>query len=822
MTDLDKSTDLELRVAGTTEAWTLSLRLTRPEDGADVERGPFPTALEPTALLALAGDPAAYGAALRAMLFAGQGAVAAFAEARAITLDAGRQLRLRLHVPPPLQHLRWETLIDPCSGRPLALEGALLLSRYLSGDDYQPVYRGPRPATRTLIAVAAPVDVAHFGLAPVERAVELRRVGDAIGDMGPTVTLGSAGEPVTWEALQAELLRGYDIFYLVAHGALLAGQPILYLERSDGTTAPTSGVPLADLVRALSARRPRLVVLASCASAGDGYADALAALGPQLARAGVPAVLAMQGRLSVGSNARFQAAFFGELMRDGLVDRAVSIARHAIHQEPDWWMPVLYTRLRTGRIWGGDEPAGAYVEQRRLDAAMPAQATVGVPSEIWVQICLAGSAGFRAQLPSHTRFGDEISAADVNETALPLLFPQGPDGEPQPLKLRIELDAPDFKLNEPLIETLLLPRQDTARLIFNLTPTRARRRSRVHIAVRQLQPDGSLAIVGSAAVETSILSRGAGLVAQIAWNLTSIAMAVAVVGGPQGKDGPAANRGDHGAPDAPRTTEAGSNISSRNNSIVEVGALNKSVVYSNSVVYSIPSTQQASPGLRKQVTRDTPAPRFPPKGGPLRILALTPDAATSAPARAREQAERAMAWAKLGARGDIVVDEIAPVTPSALADYLAGGPQPHIVHFAGQGRYADAQWWLVLDDGHGGEVQMPVDGSASRFGSPQLVVLCPPESTSHTQPGQLTELTEALCSAGVRAVLALPPALGSAWAGPFTASLYSSLAYGEALQRAVELAWADSAGKQADEDPYHVLPLALATRRPARYYLFAP
>jgi tetratricopeptide (TPR) repeat protein len=49
--------------------------------------------------------------------------------------------------------------------------------------------------------------------------------------------------------------------------------------------------------------------------------------------------------------------FLRELRRDGQVDRAMAVARGAVRERPDWWMPVLYMRLADGRIYdpsGGD------------------------------------------------------------------------------------------------------------------------------------------------------------------------------------------------------------------------------------------------------------------------------------------------------------------------------------------------------------------------------------------------------------------------------------------------------------------------------------
>jgi hypothetical protein len=119
-----------------------------------------------------------------------------------------------------------------------------------------------------------------------------------------------------------------------------------------------SGEDLVERIRNLYANlRPVLIVLASCQSAGTGpvrTADAqgaLAALGPRLAQAGIPAVLAMQGDVLMDTVADFMPAFFEELVKEGKVDRAMAVARGKVSAKDDWWMPVLFLRLRGGQIW---------------------------------------------------------------------------------------------------------------------------------------------------------------------------------------------------------------------------------------------------------------------------------------------------------------------------------------------------------------------------------------------------------------------------------------------------------------------------------------
>jgi hypothetical protein len=146
--------------------------------------------------------------------------------------------------------------------------------------------------------------------------------------------------------------KDYDILYLACHGALYKGEPWLLLEDQDGKGERVGGAHLVEHLRSLEVR-PRLIVLASCESAGTGVAgaQALAALGPRLAEAGVPAVLAMQGTVSMETVGELLPAFFRALWEDGRVDHALAVARGRVRNRPDRWMPALFLRLKNGRIW---------------------------------------------------------------------------------------------------------------------------------------------------------------------------------------------------------------------------------------------------------------------------------------------------------------------------------------------------------------------------------------------------------------------------------------------------------------------------------------
>jgi hypothetical protein len=158
--------------------------------------------------------------------------------------------------------------------------------------------------------------------------------------------------------IMAALREGpYDILYLLCHGALAEGVPFIWLEGEDGTSREVQAIELVQHISGMRAP-PRLVVLASCQSAGMGDerrtddGGVLAGLGPRLAAdAGIPAVLAMQGNLTIKSARVFIPAFFRSLAQHGQIDQAVSSARDLIREHKDAWVPVLFMRFRGGGIW---------------------------------------------------------------------------------------------------------------------------------------------------------------------------------------------------------------------------------------------------------------------------------------------------------------------------------------------------------------------------------------------------------------------------------------------------------------------------------------
>jgi hypothetical protein len=250
------------------------------------------------------------------------------------------------------------------------------------------VYLRPRANLRALVVIPGPTDAEQWpALARIDPAREEQRARANLG--GIPVKVLSGGGKASLQSLGVTLQAnedrgGFDILYLVCHGSLedKAGSravpgagpdSVLLLESEAGTTERVAGTELVQLLRDRS-HRPRLVVLASCQSGGAGNERpaesqaALAAIGPRLAAAGIPAVVAMQGDVRQDSAEKFLESFFGELAKHGQVDRGVAVARRQLVHDGhrDWWVPVLISRLDDCCIWQ-ELPAGGEEEFSNWD-----------------------------------------------------------------------------------------------------------------------------------------------------------------------------------------------------------------------------------------------------------------------------------------------------------------------------------------------------------------------------------------------------------------------------------------------------------------------
>lgn len=352
--------DLEVSIhRRASDLYTIEGRFTSAGDSAEISLGarePVEMQLDLLQLQDCLPDMQKYGQLLTQAFFV--------SEVKKIFLYAlavaeAEPLRFRLLIgptAPELHNIHWETLAHPVDGALLSANQNILFSRYLTGESWTMVELTTRAKVRALVAVAGPENLADYKLTPIDVAGETEQARASLKGI-ETTFLPYGDRRCTLASLADELRQGCDIFYLVAHGSMVNGTPYLWLEDDFGKVKRVKGKDFSEQISNLDIQ-PRLVVLASCESAGKASEDendnqALKALGPLLAEAGVPAVIAMQGKMSMASVARMMPVFFGELLEDGLVDRALASARSVLLAEKahDLWMPVLFSRLHTGALW---------------------------------------------------------------------------------------------------------------------------------------------------------------------------------------------------------------------------------------------------------------------------------------------------------------------------------------------------------------------------------------------------------------------------------------------------------------------------------------
>jgi hypothetical protein len=399
---MDSLPELEITISTANQ---VTLRFSDPGSGALPHdySGPW---TRPAGLSHPEDDPEAHGRALRDALVHDPAVSAEFTRALTLTVRATppRPLRVYLRLPSELHELSWETLLNPDDDRPLLERSQIYFFRFLQGAE-PIVTSAARP--RALVFIANPqrleteaVSSGGVRLHKVEVEKERDRARRSLSPLVPTEITSVAGQKgmASLDNLMSALRDApdpYHVLYLVCHGAVYSDGAKLWLDELDDK--PVDAQLLVNGLRDLvdPERRPRLVVLASCQSAGLPGTEALAtidrraiaAIGPKLVQeAGVGAVAAMQGNIFMRSVEVMMPAFFQELVRSGQVERAMAVARGRLRIQVDplvrgqWRVPVLFSRLKDGQIWpaGQIRPRTVYLSRaiQREDDEWPALSAV--------------------------------------------------------------------------------------------------------------------------------------------------------------------------------------------------------------------------------------------------------------------------------------------------------------------------------------------------------------------------------------------------------------------------------------------------------------
>ncbi|WP_405662403.1 CHAT domain-containing protein [Streptomyces sp. RK9] len=273
-----------------------------------------------------------------------------------------RGLRLRFDLPPHLRELPLEALCAP-AGLPqqsLALGPGYSLARSLPGGPLG--RRLPDPADepsliRLVVACASPA-----GSGPALRVdTEVAALRHELPEVAVRTTVV---ERATRERLEAALGAHGDLptaVLLIAHGTYDEdlGKGVVQLETDHGGVDPVPADLLSGIL--LKAPRLRLAVLNLCSGADssgpDGvHSEPFSGLAQALVGGGVPAVVAMRGRVSDVSAGRFSPELLKGLAANRTVDESMAAARRRIshlprHTAVEWATPALFLHAGYRHGW---------------------------------------------------------------------------------------------------------------------------------------------------------------------------------------------------------------------------------------------------------------------------------------------------------------------------------------------------------------------------------------------------------------------------------------------------------------------------------------
>ena len=280
------------------------------------------------------------------------------ARGKAESLGAIRRVRLRIDdEAAELHRLPWELMCD--DGLFIAANAQTPFSRYLpvQASWGHPLLERP---IRVLAAIANPRDVSQrYRLTPLDVERERFVLASAFAGIDPQhIRLSFLKPPVTLERLAQALQKGYHWLHFVGHGWVNARQAQLsiILENEQRESRAVTAHLFSSILTHHGAQ-PQLVFLSMCHSAVTQASrpaqDPSLGLGPQLIRAGIPAVVAMRDQVSIRTTHVLARTFYEAAASHGIADRALNQAREAVlaAELPGIASPILFMRLSSGQLW---------------------------------------------------------------------------------------------------------------------------------------------------------------------------------------------------------------------------------------------------------------------------------------------------------------------------------------------------------------------------------------------------------------------------------------------------------------------------------------
>jgi len=278
-------------------------------------------------------------------------------------------LRIRLHVnAPELANLPWEYLFNSGLNRFLALQVETPIVRYIELEERIQALT-IKPPLKILVMISTVTDSLHQ--LDVDREWQL--LNEALADLVQRglVRMERLAQ-ATLAALQQRLRQGsYDVFHFVGHGIFdeEAQDGMLLMHDDDNRRELwVSGKDLGTLLHNHSGLR--LAILNACYGARTSITTASAGAAQRLVEQGIPAVIAMQFRISDAAAIAFVHEFYAALADGYPVDAALVEARVAIFSkgnDMEWGTPVLFMRSPDGKIFDWENKPALAIDTRVKD-----------------------------------------------------------------------------------------------------------------------------------------------------------------------------------------------------------------------------------------------------------------------------------------------------------------------------------------------------------------------------------------------------------------------------------------------------------------------
>jgi CHAT domain-containing protein len=300
-------------------------------------------------------------------------------------LEEDQGIVIRLRIPAGAEEiaaLPWEFTAEPGS-EPLVLLDAPI-ARYLPQPTPLPTLHATLPLKVLLTGAQTPPPAA------IER--ELQAVKDALEGLGDHVQIQLVPH-LTAAALREHLREEFHIWHFVGHGGFDKAGTTAQLLFEDAS-GDSDSIGARELNIMLNRSGIRLVVLNACNS-GKLAIEPFRSIAPALIRAQIPAVVAQQFKVPEEATRAFVTDFYRSLARGFPIDDCITEGRKAIMNscglgQADWGIPVLYTRMVSGRLFDPPEvtpaaepmPAATTAPTAAsMPSAAPAQALVPTPGD---------------------------------------------------------------------------------------------------------------------------------------------------------------------------------------------------------------------------------------------------------------------------------------------------------------------------------------------------------------------------------------------------------------------------------------------------------